>query len=33
MPRTLNYARGNLEKYARFGRLRSILARHVEELR
>ena len=33
MPRTLNYARGNLEKYARFGRLRSILVRHVEELR
>jgi aminoglycoside/choline kinase family phosphotransferase len=33
MPRTLNYARGNLEKYASFGRLRSILARHVEELR
>jgi aminoglycoside/choline kinase family phosphotransferase len=33
IPRTLNYARGNLDKYARFQRLRSILAHHVEELR
>jgi len=33
IPRTLAYVRGNLERYARFGRLRSILARHLEELR
>jgi len=32
MPRTLRYTRRNLEKYARFERLREILARHVEEL-
>jgi hypothetical protein len=33
MPRTLRYARTNLEKYARFARLRELLAKHVEELR
>jgi aminoglycoside/choline kinase family phosphotransferase len=33
MPRTLRYARSNLEKYPRFGRLRDILADHIEELR
>jgi aminoglycoside/choline kinase family phosphotransferase len=33
MPRTLRYARINLEKYARFGRLREVLASHIEELR
>jgi len=33
MPRTLRYARTNLEKYPRFARLREILAAHVEELR
>ena len=32
MPRTLRYARTNLEKYARFGRLRELLAAHIEEL-
>jgi aminoglycoside/choline kinase family phosphotransferase len=32
-PRTLHYARTNLEKYPRFGRLREILAAHMEELR
>jgi aminoglycoside/choline kinase family phosphotransferase len=32
MPRTLNYVRANLKKYARFARLREILASHVEEL-
>jgi N-acetylmuramate 1-kinase len=32
IPRTLRYARTNLEKYARFGRLRQLLAAHVEEL-
>jgi hypothetical protein len=32
MPRTLRYARTNLEKYPRFARLRELLARHVEEL-
>jgi len=32
MPRTLRYARTNLEKYPRFARLREILATHVEEL-
>ena len=31
-PRTLRYARLNLEKYDRFARLRNILANHVEEL-
>ena len=31
IPRTLNYARGNLEKYPRFGRLRELLSAHIEE--
>jgi N-acetylmuramate 1-kinase len=33
MPRTLNYVRANLERYPRFGRLRALLAEHLEELR
>jgi aminoglycoside/choline kinase family phosphotransferase len=33
IPRTLNYVRGNLLKYDRFGRLRELLAWHLEELR
>jgi N-acetylmuramate 1-kinase len=33
MPRTLNYVRENLARYARFGRLREILANHLDELR
>jgi aminoglycoside/choline kinase family phosphotransferase len=33
IPRTLNYVRANLERYPRFGRLRELLAAHVEELR
>jgi hypothetical protein len=33
IPRTLRYARTNLEKYQRFTRLRELLAAHVEELR
>jgi N-acetylmuramate 1-kinase len=33
IPRTLRYARINLEKYERFARLREILSAHVEELR
>ena len=32
MPRTLRYARTNLERYPRFGRLRELLATHIEEL-
>jgi len=32
IPRTLRYARSNLEKYPRFARLRELLATHVEEL-
>jgi aminoglycoside/choline kinase family phosphotransferase len=32
IPRTLNYVRANLAKYPRFGRLRELLAAHVEEL-
>jgi N-acetylmuramate 1-kinase len=32
MPRTLRYARSNLERYPRFERLRGLLAAHVEEL-
>ena len=32
MPRTINYARTNLEKYPRFARLRELLAAHVDEL-
>jgi len=31
MPRTLRYARSNLEKYPRFARLRALLASHIEE--
>jgi aminoglycoside/choline kinase family phosphotransferase len=33
MPRTLRYARINLDKYTRFARLRELLAAHVDELR
>ena len=33
IPRTLNYARANLGRYQRFGRLRDLLAEHLEELR
>jgi hypothetical protein len=33
IPRTLNYARGNLARYDRFARLRELLAEHLEELR
>ncbi len=33
MPRTLRYARSNLERYPRFARLRGLLAAHVDELR
>jgi len=32
MPRTLRYARSNLEKYSRFERLHDLLASHIEEL-
>ena len=32
MPRTLRYARTNLEKYPRFARLRELLAVHIDEL-
>jgi N-acetylmuramate 1-kinase len=32
IPRTLRYARGTLEKYPRFAKLRALLARHIEEL-
>jgi hypothetical protein len=33
IPRTLRYARNNLLKYARFARLRELLAEYIEELR
>jgi hypothetical protein len=33
IPRTLNYVRGNMERDRRFGRLRELLAEHLEELR
>jgi aminoglycoside/choline kinase family phosphotransferase len=33
IPRTLNYVRGNMERDPRFGRLRELLAEHLEELR
>jgi aminoglycoside/choline kinase family phosphotransferase len=33
MPRTLRYARTNLDKYPRFACLRDLLARYIEELR
>jgi hypothetical protein len=32
IPRTLSYARANLERYPRFARLRELLAEHVDEL-
>ena len=32
MPRTLKYVRDNLDKYPRFGRLRELLAMHIDEL-
>jgi aminoglycoside/choline kinase family phosphotransferase len=31
MPRTLRYARSNLDRYPRFGRLRELLGTHIEE--
>jgi N-acetylmuramate 1-kinase len=33
IPRTLTYARANMDRYPRFGRLRALLAEHLEELR
>jgi len=33
MPRTLSYARSNLERYPRFARLRELLAEQLDELR
>jgi aminoglycoside/choline kinase family phosphotransferase len=33
IPRTLRYARVNLDAYPRFARLRELLAAHIEELR
>jgi aminoglycoside/choline kinase family phosphotransferase len=33
IPRTLNFARGNLVRYPRFARLRELLAEHLDELR
>jgi aminoglycoside/choline kinase family phosphotransferase len=33
IPRTLNFARMNLVRYARFARLRELLAEHLEELK
>jgi N-acetylmuramate 1-kinase len=33
VPRTLGYVRANLEKHARFGRLHSLLAQFLPELR
>jgi aminoglycoside/choline kinase family phosphotransferase len=33
VPRTLRYARLNLQKYDRFTRLLDLLASHIEELR
>jgi N-acetylmuramate 1-kinase len=33
IPRTIKYVRQNLTKYPRFGRLRELLAPHIEELR
>jgi aminoglycoside/choline kinase family phosphotransferase len=33
IPRTLQYARGNIAKYPRFARLRGLLATHMEEFR
>jgi len=33
IPRTLTYARTNMDRHARFGRLRELLAEHLDELR
>ena len=33
IPRTLSYVRANLARYRRFGRLRDLLAGHLDELR
>jgi N-acetylmuramate 1-kinase len=33
MPRTLRYVKDNLSRYERFGRLHTLLAAHIEELR
>jgi aminoglycoside/choline kinase family phosphotransferase len=33
IPRTLTYVRANLARYGRFGRLRELLAEHLDELR
>jgi len=33
IPRTLTYARANMDRHARFGRLRELLAEHLDELR
>jgi aminoglycoside/choline kinase family phosphotransferase len=33
VPRTLNHVRANLGRYSRFGRLRELLAAHLDELR
>ena len=33
MPRTLRYARSNLDRYPRFARLRELLGTHVEEFK
>jgi aminoglycoside/choline kinase family phosphotransferase len=33
IPRTLNYARANIERHSRFDRLRELLGEHLEELR
>ena len=33
MPRTLRYARSNLDRYPRFGRLRELLGTHIEEFK
>ena len=33
IPRTIRYVKTNLAKYPRFGRLRELLARHIDELR
>jgi N-acetylmuramate 1-kinase len=33
IPRTLKYAKSNLERYSRFARLRELLAEHLEEVR
>ena len=33
IPRTLNYVRTNLARYQRFGRLRDLLAEHLDQLR